>query len=105
LPDAFLGVYAPWYAGMSISLAGPQVNQPQAVREGLLALPGEIPLVLLYSAAGLAGDPPSVQALHRVSKYPSIPGIVTQWDGGYYGFGSDLGEGNQILSYALPGDA
>jgi hypothetical protein len=37
LPDAFLGVYAPWYAGMSTSLAGPQVNQPQAVRAGLLA--------------------------------------------------------------------
>jgi hypothetical protein len=105
LPDAFLGVYAPWYAGMSTSLAGPQVNQPQAVRAGLLALPGEIPLVLLYSAAGPGGTPPMVQALHRVSKYPSIPGIVTQWDGGYYGFGSDLGEGNQILSYALPGDA
>jgi hypothetical protein len=104
-PDAFLGVYGPWYAGMATVSNGNQVNQPAAIRAGLIALPDTIPMVLLYSDAGAGGDPPMVRTLHRVSVHPIIPGANTPWDGMYLGFGSDLGPGNQVLTYELPDSA
>jgi hypothetical protein len=98
--DVLRGDYGPWVGSHSVAVA----NTPATVRNAMLSFSDAIPKVYMVMVPGPNGTP-VIKTVFRPELYRALPGVNTPYDGLIYGFGTDIGPGNQITTVQFPNDA
>ena len=97
MPDVLEGDYANFMA----PFAATSPEQPADLRDIVLSSSGLVPNVYL----AVVNDPPSIQVIHRPTRFAPTLGVNSQWNGQIFAFTGDVGPGNQIPLVSFPPDA